>query len=184
MKKYIPYIVIAVLLFLIFQKDEPKIITKTKIEYVKRTDTITRVEIQEKPVTRYVQRTKTIKGRDSIIYLGKADSTTIQANEYKTELKSNNAVAKLKILTSGELLDVSGVIEYKEKVTTLETIKLRNSSGLFLYGQGSVGNRQLSDFAVGLDYVFKNKIIIGTSGSYNNISQTINFNVKLGIRIF
>ena len=180
--KYLPYVILLILAALLFKECQKpdKIVTTTK--YVKVTDTITRVEIQKEPVIRYVQRTKTVKGNDSIIYVSKADSTSIQANEYKTTLTSNNATARLKILTSGELLDVSGVIDYKQKETTINTVK--NASGLFLYGEGSVGNKELQQFGIGLDYQIKNKYLIGIGVSYNNAVKEPYLNFKLGLNLF
>ena len=180
--KILPYVLAFVFGLLLFKqcKKEDKVVTKT--EYIKVTDTITRVKIQEKPIIRYVHRTKTVKGNDSIIYLSKKDSTSIQANEYKTKLESNNATADLSILTTGELLDVSGVIHYTQKETTVERFK--NASGLFLYGQGSIGNKEMQEIGVGFDYVIKNKYIAGIGVNYNNLVKAPYLNFKIGINLF
>jgi len=182
--KNIIFIVVAILatFFILKQcEEEPKIVTTTKIEYVTIRDTITVTEIS-KPIVKYVQRLKTVKGKDSIVYVSSSDSTAIKANQFSTILKSNNATANLLILTTGELLSVSGTITYTQENKTVETLKTINGSGLFIYGQGSIQSKS-QQFGVGLDYVIRNKFIIGTSASYNNFSNTVNFNVKLGIRI-
>jgi len=39
-------------------------------------------------------------------------------------------------------------------------------------------------FEVGIDYQLRNKILIGVSADYSNITKTVNANIKLGIKIF
>ena len=76
--------------------DDIKIITKTETVYETVVDTITQVVIQKVPGPKvYVERVKTIKGKDSIVYKDSPTETTTSANIYKTELKSNDALAKL-----------------------------------------------------------------------------------------
>lgn len=195
-KNIIRFIVLVVLIiaiaFLVKKREaQPKVITKTKVDYNKIVDSIKSTLISEKPKTVYIDTgsTKYIKGRevvrwrDSIVYVPVANDNTISANEYKTQLKSNNATADLKIVTTGELLDVTGTINYQEKETITTITKVKPQSGLFLYGETST-NPFFERAALGLDYQFKNTIIIGTSVSYNNVAKNVNFNVKLGIRIF
>ena len=177
------YIVIGIVLLMILLRscnDEPQI--KTKIEYIERTDTITKVEIQEVPKKVYVYKTKTLKGKDSIVYVKEKDTNNlpiIEANQFTTMLKSNNATADLKITTTGELLDVQGVINYTEKIKTVTEFK--NNSGLFIFGQT---NTKFDTYGIGVDYVIKNKIIIGASGTYNTQFKTSSINLKVGIRVF
>jgi len=183
LKKIAPYIILVILAMVIFRQcnEEPKIITKTKVEYVDRIDTIKDVVIQEVPTVRYIEKVKTIKGKDSIVYLD--DNEGIKANEYNTQLNSNNATATLKILTTGELLDVSGTINYKEKVITEKTTEFKNNSGVFLYGQTSVVP-QFEQFAIGVDWQIKNTIIIGANVGYNLPHNQTSINLKVGFRIF
>lgn len=162
---------------------KPKVVTKTKIKYVKVIDTITKIEIQEVPKTVYVEKVKTVKGKDSIIYVDKPNDSTITANQYDTKLESNNATADLKITTTGQLLDVKGVINYTQENTTTTITKTVPQSGLFLYGKTSI-NPLVENIEVGLDYQFKNTFIVGASTSYNDLSKSVNFNVKVGFRIF
>ena len=185
-KKYWLHVVIIITLVVLLNrcgKSEPTIKIVTETEYIDRVDTITRVVIKEVPTTVYLNRIKTIKGKDSIVYVKQFVKGTIKANQYETELQSNNATAKLKITTTGELLDVQGVISYKEKVTTITKTIERNKSGLFLYAETSI-NPLSENIEVGLDYVIKNKFIIGTSASYNNVTKSINLNAKIGIKLF
>lgn len=183
LKKYWKYLALVILVIFIMNQceEEPKIVTKTKIEYIERTDTIFKTIIPV-PKVKYVLRTKTIKGKDSIIYVDRKTNEAVEVNQYNTELKSNNATADLKITVIGELLDVTGTISYKEKVTTINTTKTVHASGLFIYGQGSIKS-QHQNIQLGLDYVIKNKWIIGTSVDYNNFTKSVNFNLKIGFRI-
>lgn len=184
LKKYWKYLALAILVIFIMNQcqEEPEIKTVTTIEYIERTDTITKTIIKE-PEVKYVLRTTTLKGKDSIIYVDRKTNEAIEVNQFSTILKSNNATADLKITVIGELLDVSGTISYKEKQTTVETTKTIHASGLFIYGQGSIKS-QYQNIQVGLDYVIKNKWIIGASADYNNFSKNIGFNLKIGIKIF
>jgi hypothetical protein len=187
MKKSNFIIVVLILIFGFFLlkkcEKEPKVITKTEIEYVKVTDTITKVEIKEVPKTVYINKIKTIKGKDSIVYVPTPNDNTITANQYDTKIESNNATADLKITTTGELLDVSGVINYTQENKTTTITKTKPQSGLFLYTETSV-NPMFERAELGLDCQISNKVIIGTSVSYNNIVKKPYFNVKLGFKIF
>ena len=160
--------------------EEPR--THVQTRYIQVTDTITKVEIKEVPKKVYVYKAKTVKGKDSIVFVKSkdtADLPIIKANQFTTILKSNNATADLKITTTGELLDVQGVINYKEKKQTITEFK--NNSGLFLYGQT---NTKFDEYGVGLDYVIRNSIIIGGSINHNTQFQNTRINIKVGIRIF
>lgn len=181
-RKYWKYLVFGIIIVFILKQceEKPDIRTITKIEYIDRTDTITKTIIS-KPKVKYIIKTTTIKGKDSIIYVDRETNETIKANQFSTILKSNNATANLLILTTGELLDVSGTISYKEKVTTVKTTKTVHASGMFIYGQGSPKSQNIQ---IGLDYVIKNKWIIGTSVDYNNFTNSMNFNFKIGFKIF
>lgn len=177
-KKY--YWILFIILTIILVKkceDEPTVITET--EYITVTDTITKVEIKEIPKTVFVEKVKTIKGKDSIIYVNKPTDTTIQANEYKTKLESNNATANLKIVTTGELIDVKGTIDYTQTNTTIT--KIKDKSGLFLYGGTSV-LPALQNYEIGLDYQIRNKVLIGASISH--VQNQTYINAKIGIKIF
>lgn len=173
---------IAVTIFVVRQcEDEPKVITK--IEYVTKTDTIKSVKIVDKPILRYVERIKTIKGKDSIIYVDKPtqnDSTVIQAKEYDAVVKTDSSRADLKILTTGELLNVSGTISYDQKQTTTKIIKPK--SGLFMYVESSI-KPTFERVELGLDYQLRNKIILGTSVSYNNQVKKVYIGAKIGFKI-
>lgn len=179
------WIIIVIILFFIVVKQcerEPKTMTKTKVVYKTKTDTIKETIIKEVPKIVHVEKIKHIKGKDSIIYIDRKTDTSIEANQYDTELKANNATAKLKITTTGQLLDVNGTIDYQEKHTHTTTTIIKPKSGLFVYGQTSV-KPLLEVSAIGLDYQFKNTVIIGTSFSLDHLTKQNYVNVKVGFRI-
>lgn len=161
---------------------EPKVVTKTVTKVIKVHDTITEVKIKEVPKTVYVEKIKTVKGKDSIIYKDKPSETTIIAKQYNTELKSNEASAKLKITTSGELLDVKGTITYPEKETITTITKIKDKSGLYLYGGLPINN--VSSPELGVLFQVRNKMFISGSAQYNALSQQIDYKIGLGIKIW
>lgn len=183
-KNWLVYLLVIVILLVVVKKieQEPKTVTKTKVIYKTKIDTIHTVEIKEVTKKVIVEKIKTVKGKDSIIYVDRKTDTSIEANQYDTELKSNNALAKLKITTTGQLLDVSGTIQWNEKETQTTTTIIKPKSGLFLYGQTSV-KPLLEVSSMGLDYQFKNTVIIGTSFSLDHMTKQNYVNVKVGFRI-
>lgn len=184
MKNWFWYILGIVLILVLIKQceQEPKTITKTKIEYVKVTDTITKTIIS-KPKTVYVERYKTIKGNDTIIYKDKPTDSTIKANEYKTKLLSNNATANLEIVTTGELLDVKGTIDYTQTNTTTTITKIKPKSGLFIYADVPI-NTNLSNIEAGLLYQHKNTILFKAGIQNNNLTSSADIIVGIGVRIF
>lgn len=182
---------IAAFIFIVRQcEDEPKMVTE--IEYVTKKEPITQAQIDSLYELRPV-----IKGRDSIIYLTETeieyitrdsvvyikDSTqeVIMAKEYDAVVKTDSSRADLRIITTGELLDVKGEISWQEK--RIETKIIKPKSGLYLYGGGSV-KPLLEQVELGLLYQFRNKIFVGTSASYNFQTNQAFLNAKLGIKIF
>jgi len=186
MKNRILYIVIGLIVMFALMKQcegEPKVVTKTVTKIVTKHDTINNVIIKEVPKTVYVEKVKTVKGKDSIIYKDKPSETTITANEYQTEVKSNKATASLKITTTGELLDVLGVITYPEKETITETIKIRDASGLYLYGSAPITAQALTP-ELGLQFNIKNKMFVSGGVQYNNLNNNVNILVGIGVKLF
>lgn len=169
-------IILAMCLFLKQCSKEPKTITKT--EYIKVTDTITNTIIDTVPKLVYVEKTKTIKGKDSIVYKDKPTDNTIKANQYNTTLKSNNASADLKITTTGELLDVQGAINYTKEIKTVKQAQ----SGLFLYGDVPI-TKPHTNVELGLIYQFKNSILIKGGAQYNNFTKGVDLKVGIGIKL-
>lgn len=154
-----------------------------KTEYTKVTDTIKETIIKEVPKTVYVQRLKRVKGKDSIVFVDKIrykkDTSITKANQYETTLKSNKASADLKITTTGELLDVSGVIHYTEKKVT----ETKAKSGLFIYADMPI-NKHNTNYALGLAYQIKNKLLIKGSVQHNQFTNGVDISVGVGIKIW
>lgn len=176
-------IILIILIIVKTCEQEQKVVTKTKVIYKTKTDTIKETVIKEVPKSVHVEKIKHIKGKDSIIYVDRQTDTSIEANQYDTELKANNATAKLKITTTGQLLDVSGTIDYQEKHTHTTTTIIKPKSGLFIYGQTSV-SPLLEVSAIGLDYQLKNTVIIGASFNLDHITNKNYISAKIGLRIF
>lgn len=176
------YLIIgAIILIVLFKQceGETKTIVKTETIIEKVVDTIKTVEIKEVPKEVIVNRYINKEGEKVIVYVDKENDSSIVANNYKTKLKSNNAIANLEIVTTGELLDVKGTIEYN-KETTITTIKeYKDKSGLFIYGSTPINT--FNSVEIGLMYQFKNKV--GIMGGVNYNSATKQPEVKVGLLI-
>jgi hypothetical protein len=164
-------------------EEEPQVITKTETVTKIVTDTITQVKIKEVPKTVYVEKikTKTIKGDSIIVYKDKPGETSTMATLYQTELLSNEAKADLQIVVDGELLDISGTIQFPKEEKTTTIIKKTNNSGLFIYGQLPISTSIAPE--LGVMFQIKNKIIIGAGANYNNFTKKIEPNITLGIKL-
>ena len=188
-KQYKTVIFMLLMFFVIISivkkcEKEPKKKIKTITKIVTKIDTVKTVEIKEVPKIVYVNKYIDKQGKKVIVYVDKpTDSTTIKANQYETLLTSNKAIANLKITTSGELLDVQGVIEYPEITTTHTITKRKNKSGLFVYGKAPI-NTNYINAELGLMYQFKNTILIMGGIEHNSLSNSANIKVGIGIKIF
>ena len=179
------WVIVGIIVLFVLLKTcegEPRTITKTETKTIIKTDTVNEVIIKEIPKTVYVSKYIDKQGEKVIVYVDKPNDSTIKANQYDTEIKSNNATAKLKITTSGELYDVSGTITYPEKETTIETIKIRDASGLFLYANLPINN--LTQPEVGALFQFKNKMFISGGVQYNSVTRQPDLKVGIGIKIW
>lgn len=176
-------VVSAVAMFLLMRscEDKQKIVTKVKTETIIKTDTITKTIIKEVPKVVYVEKIKTVEGKEIIIYVDKPTDTTIKANQFTTELQSNNAKANLKITTTGKLLDVFGTITYPETITTIETIKTVNASGMYIYGGSTLRSVQPE---IGALFQIKNKLIIGAGIKYDSFNSSLDYKGIIGLRLF
>jgi len=184
LKRNIIYIIIGfIVAFAVLKQCEskPRTITKTVTKIETIYDTINNTIIKEIPKKVYIEKTKTIKGKDSIIYKDKPSENTITSSQFEVELLSNDASAMLTI-TANELYDVQGVITYPRIETTTETIKIRDASGLFIYGNLPINNIQSPE--VGVLFQIKNKLFISTGAQYNHLSQQLDYKVGLGVKIW
>jgi len=183
MKDWFTYFLVIVLIIVLIKQCEgnERTITNTKIEYVKVTDTVTKTKIdtifKKVFVNKYVDK----QGENVIVYVEKPNDSTIEANKYNTTLLSNNATAELEITTTGELLDVQGVINYNQKQTTTETLKIRDASGFYIYANMPVNSAQPE---LGVLYQLKNKMFISAGAQYNQFTKSADLKVGLGVKIF
>ena len=175
---------IFVVLFAVLKQceSEPRVITKTETKIVTVVDTVTETIIKEIPKKVYIEKVKTIKGKDSIIYKDNPTDTTIEANQFETELKTNKALAKLKITTTGQLLDVSGVITYPEKENITTITKIKDKSGLYIFGAMPINN--FASPELGVLFQIRNKMFVSTSAQFNNITKQPDFKIGVGVKIW
>lgn len=198
LKMYLVLIIIAFLVgWVIYDKvTEPEEIKRDiKIEYERIRDSIKETMIYPDPEVIYIDTTadkiiylkpdEIIKIKDSIIYVDSSGvgQPAIKANQFDAVLKSNNATADLQILTTGTLLNVTGIIEYEKEIKTIETTKTIIKNGGFIYLETSVFPA-IQRYEVGIDYTIRNKFILGSSVSYDSNSSQGYVNFKFGYRIF
>jgi len=164
-------------------ESEPKIVTKVETKVIKVHDTITEVKIDTFYTRTYIEKIKTLKGKDSIIYKDKPSKTTITAKTYKTEIKTDEALAKLDVVTTGELLDVKGVSTYPKETKTITITKTKAQSGLFIYASAPISSKSLSP-EVGALFQIKNKLMFGAGVQYDNIGNNINATFTIGVKVW
>jgi hypothetical protein len=168
-----------------------KVITKTSVNISEIIDSV-KIATLKDVKTVYIDTTKAkikwLKGetktvyKDTIIYKDKPSETTVKAKQYQTEITSSKATAKLDITTTGELLDVKGVITYPEKETIKETNITRDASGFYIYGSMPISS-QLTTPELGVMFQIKNKIIIGVGGQYNTINDNLSAVATIAIKL-
>ena len=192
MKVNIWYVVlIFVVLFAVLKQceGEPRVITKTEVNISEIIDSVKQATLKDVK-TVYIDTSKSsikyVKGKtiykDSIIYQDKPSETTITANQFETELKANKALAKLKITTTGQLLDVSGVITYPEKENITTITKIKDKSGLYIFGAMPINN--FASPELGVLFQIRNKMFVSTSAQFNNITKQPDFKIGVGVKIW
>lgn len=164
-------------------ENEPKIKVKTETKLITLYDTITRVKIDTIYTPVIIEKIKNIKGETKIVYIDTPSNTSIEAKQYDTSLKSNNAQADLQITTTGELLDVQGVIKYPKEIITKTITKTKDKSGLFIYGQVPVNQNNIN-IEAGAIYQFKNSIMVLGGVQYNQFTNSGDIKIGIGIKIF
>jgi len=180
-KKIFYTALLLIVILIIFDRCTNKTTTKIETKTVTKivTDTIVRTEIIEVEKKVFINKVKTIKGKDSIIFVDKSSPNSIETNQYKVKLESNDAFADLTITSETKPFQVSGVITYPEKETITTITKTKDRSGLFLYGTTSLDFG--AEIEVGLMYHLKNKVGIMSGINYNTITKRPD--VKVGILI-
>jgi len=173
----------AIVVFALLKQceEKPRVVTTTvtKVEIVH--DTINTVSIKEIPKPVYIEKTKTIKGKDSIIYKDKPSENTITSSQFEVELLSNEAKAMLTI-TANELYDVKGIITFPKVETTTETIITRDASGLFLYGSMPITSQINPELGAMLQ--IKNKLIIGVGVQYNDFTRNLDAKATIAVKVW
>ena len=175
------FIIVAVVLFAVLKQCEgkPRTITKTVTKIETIYDTINNTIIKEIPKKVYIEKTK--KGDTVVVYKDKPSETTIETSQFEVELLSNDASAMLTI-TANELYDVQGVITYPRIETTTETIKIRDASGLFIYGSMPISSQINPE--LGAMFQIKNKIIIGAGVQYNDFTKKLDAKATIAIKVW
>jgi hypothetical protein len=130
----------------------------------------------------YIEKIKTVKGKDSIIIQNVPSENTTTANQYETKIQSNEASADLQITTTGELLNVSGIITFPKVEKTTTITKIKDKSGLYIYGQLPINN--IASPEVGVLIQVRNKMFISTGVQYNNLSRQLDYKVGVGVKIW
>lgn len=179
-------IVIAIITLMSLIKaceDEAKVKVKTVTKVVTVNDTITKVKIDTIYTPVIVEKIKNVKGETKIVYIDTTTNTSLEAKQYNTSILSNNATASLKITTTGELLDVQGVIKYPKETITKTVTKTKSKSGLFLYGQMPLNQNNIN-IEVGAIYQFKNYLMVLGGVQYNQFTNSGDIKVGIGIKIF
>jgi hypothetical protein len=149
---------------------------KTVVKTVKVTDTL-RVK---GPVTTKYRDVFIRKTDTSIVYLDKADTTSLEARVYTQPISGNRSSGVATITTTGELLDFCATIECQDSIIEREVIKYRDNSRLFLSPSYNT-NGQIN---IGLDWSIRNKFLLKGGGGYDLNTNTPYISLGVGIPIF
>ena len=187
-KKYKLIIVLVIgfilgLLMTCFQKDNLAEVSKeTKVEYIVKTTTDT-IKIDSIQVD--------YKYKDKVIILTQLDSIIkdFKPKDYSftydkiIESKSKKTKVNMQIKGWGNITNADFNITETDSTkiitnTITKTIE-KNNSGLFISGSFNTQKEP----AIGLDYIYKNKWIIGTQVQYDNIIQKPIVGLKVGFKL-
>lgn len=69
----------------------------------------------------------------------------------------------------------------ESQISILENETIKKKSGLFLYAQTNLNG--FTNYGAGIDYQFKNTLIIGANTMYYSMYKEANINVKLGFKL-
>ena len=147
------------------------------------------VEVKEKVVVRNVKVTDTVRIHDTIVkpikvYVDRwrykpnpnpspiREEEIIEANKYSQELIGDKGIAKIDVITTGELLDLSGIIECNEKIIEKTITKYTAKSKVFVSGGIDMRlNGELKNIRAGIDYNIKNKVLLKGGLGYDIIEN-------------
>ena len=149
---------VGVLLASSCERDVVKVKEKVVVKNVRVVDTVRLHDTIVKPVKVYVDRWRyKTNPNPSPIY----KEEIIEANKYSQELVGEKGTAKIDVITTGELLDLSGIIECNEKIVEKTITKYTAKSKLFMSGNIDMSlDGGIKNVRLGLDYNIKNKVLI------------------------
>ena len=148
---------IGVLIASSCDRDVVEVREKIVVKNIKVIDTVRIHDTIRKPIKVYVDKWRYVQRLPNSV----KKEEIVEANKYSQKLVGNKGVAQIEVITTGELLDLSGIIECNERVVEKTITKYKNKSKLFLSGgidmrlDGGIRN-----IKVGLDYNIKNKVIL------------------------
>ncbi len=157
-------VIIAIASFLIgvliassCRKDVVKIKEKIVVKNVKVTDTVRIHDTIRKPIKVYVDRWKYVRVPvDAPIV-----EEIVEANKYSQKLIGKKGTAQIDVVTTGELLDLSGIIECNEKIVEKTITKYVNKNSLFFSSGVDLNVKgKIRNIKVGLDYNIRNRVLI------------------------
>jgi hypothetical protein len=149
---------------------------KTVIKTIKVTDTLmVKGGVTTKYKNVFIRKTDT-----SVVYLEKADSTSVQARTYKQDISGKRSSGVATITTTGDLLDFCATIECQDSIIEKTTTKYRDNSRLFLSPSYNTNN-QLN---IGVDWNIKNKFLLKGGIGYDIQNTTPYISLGIGIPIF
>ena len=158
---------IGVLLASSCERDVVEVKEKVVIRNVKVTDTVRIHDTIVKPVKVFVDRWR-YKPNPSPI----REEEIIEANKYSQELIGEKGIAKIDVITTGELLDLSGIIECNEKIIEKTITKYTAKSKVFVSGGIDMRlNGELKNIRAGIDYNIKNKVLLKGGLGYDIIEN-------------
>lgn len=151
---------IGVLIASSCERDVVKIKEKVVYKNIKVTDTVKIHDTIVRPTKVYVDRYKYIK-TPVVSENEDVKEEIIRANKYSQELIGKKGTAKIDVITTGELLDLSGIIYCKEKIIEKTITKYTDKSNLFISGGIDMrANGELKNIRAGIDYNVKNKVLL------------------------
>ncbi len=170
---------IGVLIASSCERDVVEIREKIVIKNVKVTDTVRIHDTITKPVKVYVDRWRYKPNPNP-----NNEEEIIEANKYSQKLIGEKGIAQIDVVTTGELLDLSGIIECNEKIVEKTITKYANKSQLFLSGNIDMRlDGGVKSVRVGLDYNVKNKVILkgGLGYDISDNKPLVGFGLGFGL---
>tara|TARA_R100000951_G_scaffold74557_1_gene62829 strand:- start:82 stop:642 length:561 start_codon:yes stop_codon:yes gene_type:complete len=150
--------VIGVLLASSCERDVVEVREKIVIKNVKVTDTVRMHDTIVKPVKVYVDRWRNKPNPNPT---PNNEEEIVEANKYSQELIGEKGIAKIDVITTGELLDLSGTIECNEKIVEKTITKYTAKSKVFVSGGIDMRlNGGVKNIRAGIDYNIKNKVLL------------------------